>query len=118
MTLAKRHKLKDWRCFSAYTRSRTLFENSLISFRVLSLRSSGLSLGLPRIAFIASKKIFRLAHTRNRAKRLLAEALRPYHAALLQKHAGRDALFILAKSKVLEASFLSLRAAFEELSKS
>lgn len=68
------------------------------------------SLGLPRFAFVVSKKISNKATKRNRVKRLIGEAVR----SLIPEIKKPADFIIMAKPKILEKELLEIK---EELKK-
>lgn len=73
------------------------------------------SLGYPRFGFVASRKFFKRAVDRNRAKRLLRQAVRS--AIRVYKDLGYDILFIAKVSILKKKSYHIVPEVVESLEK-
>ncbi|HCB70388.1 MAG TPA: ribonuclease P protein component [Persephonella sp.] len=82
--------LKDREIKSILSKGRSLHtENFIVIYR-------NNDLGYPRFAFILSRKFSKKAVVRNRAKRIIKEALRAYYGSL--KNLSYDIIFIAKKN--------------------
>jgi len=110
--LSKRNRLPLKTEFVRIRRDGKVFQGKLFSLLVVDQRLTTNN-QRPKFAFIISKKIHRRATKRNRAKRLLSEAVRIF---LPQIQGGINGVF-LARKSIIGKEFWEIKSEIERIFK-
>lgn len=110
--LPKQNRLSLKTEFNRIKKRGKLFQGKLFSLLVTDQRQKTKDQG-PKFAFIISKKIHKRATKRNRARRLLSEAIRFFLPKIKE---GVDGVF-LAKKPIIGKEFVEVKTEAEEILK-
>lgn len=105
--LPKQHRLSLRTEFKRLREEGKLFQGKLFGLLVATKPVGGLS----RFTFLVSTKIHKMAHKRNRARRLISEAV---YELLPKVVPGFEGVFLVKKG-ILEADFKQIKTATEEI---